>query len=64
MMNRIKKGFQKASNDNVYMIVLGIVIALIVINYFVDTTALTVLTLIMFCVAFGLLIKHIVKKED
>lgn len=64
MMNRIKKGFQKASNDNVYMIVLGIVIALIVINYFVDITALTILTLIMFCVAFGLLIKHIVKKED
>lgn len=64
MIQQIKKGFQKASNDNVYMIVLGIVVLLIVINYFLNTMVLTILTLLMFCVAFGVLIKHIIKKED
>lgn len=33
MIEQIKNGFEKASNDNVYMLVLGIVVLLIVINY-------------------------------
>ncbi|MDE8197741.1 hypothetical protein PT130_00275 [Erysipelothrix rhusiopathiae] len=64
MIEQIKKGFEKASNDNVYMLVLGIVVLLIVINYFLNTMFLTVLTLLMFCIAFGVLVKHITKKED
>ncbi|CAH2760646.1 putative membrane protein [Erysipelothrix amsterdamensis] len=64
MIEQIKKGFEKASNDNVYMLVLGIVVLLVVINYFLNTTFLTILTLVMFCIAFGVLVKHIIKKED